>query len=155
MSDIKFDELIFNKQMNECRQNFFNSLSQLLKNYKTHRTNNITLEIQSELDTSLRMLTDSLNEIRKLKQVFITSIDKLSVITQTLDVDMTKQTSIKAILKKQLNDLSGSKETSIGMLDGSKIIRTHVLYGNYLITFICIFMIVMLSKIYTKTTLGN
>lgn len=148
MSDIKFDEVKFNQQMNECRTNFFNSLSELLKNYKTHRTTPITLENQSNLDTSWITLTVSLNEIKKLKGAFVSSINILLVDTQTLDDDITNQTYIKKDLKQKLNDLSGSKESSIGMLDGSKIIRTHVLYGNYLLTLICIFMIVMLVKNY-------
>lgn len=148
MSDIKFNETLFNTQMNECRQNFFNSLSELLQNYKTNRTTPITLENQLNLDDSWRLLTVSLNEIKILKRAFISSINILSVNTQTLDDDIINQTSIKMDLKSKLNDLSGSKESSIGMLDGSKTLRTHVLYGNYLLTLICIVMIVMLIKMY-------
>ena len=148
MSDIKFDETLFNTQMNECRQNFFNSLSELLQNYKTNRTTPITLENQLNLDDSWRLLTVSLNEIKILKRAFISSINILSVNTQTLDDDIINQTSIKMDLKSKLNDFSGSKESSIGMLDGSKTLRTHVLYGNYLLTLICIVMIVMLIKMY-------
>ena len=148
MSNITFDETLFNTQMNECRQKFFNSLSDLLKNYKINRTTPITTENQLELSNSWNLLTVSLNEIKVLKRTFISSINILSVNTQTLDDDIINQTSIKMDLKSKLNDFSGSKESSIGMLDGSKTLRTHVLYGNYLLALICIFMIVMLIKMY-------
>ncbi len=147
MSDINFDETLFNKQMNECRQHFFNNLSDLLENYKIHRTEP-TLLNQANLDNSWELLIVSLNEIKILKREFISSINILSVNTQTLDDDLVNQTSIKMDLKSKLNSLSGSNESSIGMLDGSKILRTHVLYGNFLLTLICIFMIVMLIKMY-------
>ena len=148
MSNITFDETLFNTQMNECRRNFFNSLSDLLQNYKINRTTPITTENQLELSNSWNLLTVSLNEIKVLKRTFISSINILSVNTQTLDDDIINQTSIKMDLKSKLNDFSGSKESSIGMLDGSKTLRTHVLYGNYLLALICIFMIVMLIKMY-------
>ena len=148
MSNITFDETLFNTQMNECRQKFFNSLSDLLKNYKINRTTPITTENQLRLSNSWDLLTVSLNEIKVLKRTFISSINILSVNTQTLDDDIINQTSIKMDLKSKLNDFSGSKESSIGMLDGSKTLRTHVLYGNYLLALICIFMIVMLIKMY-------
>ena len=148
MSNINFDETLFNTQMNECRQKFFNRLSELLRNYKINRTTPITTENQLMLSNSWDLLTVSLNEIKVLKRTFISSINILSVNTQTLDDDIINQTSIKMDLKGKINDLSGSTESSIGMLDGSKTLRTHVLYGNYLLALICIFMIVMLIKMY-------
>ena len=148
MSNINFDETLFNTQMNECRQKFFNRLSELLRNYKINRTTPITTENQLMLSNSWDLLTVSLNEIKVVKRTFISSINILSVNTQTLDDDIINQTSIKMDLKGKINDLSGSTESSIGMLDGSKTLRTHVLYGNYLLALICIFMIVMLIKMY-------
>lgn len=147
MADIRFDEQLFNKQINDCRVNFFNSLSVLLKKYKENRIN-ITSDSQLKLEEAWKGLNGSFTEIQTLKQAFITSINKLIVITKSLDDSIVAQNDIKINLKRQLSELSGSKETSMGMLDNSKIIRTHVLYGNYLLTVICIFMVVKLIKMY-------
>ena len=147
MADIRFDEQLFNKQINDCRVNFFKSLSVLLKKYKENRIN-ITSDSQLKLEEAWKGLNGSFTEIQTLKQAFITSINKLIVITKSLDDSIVAQNDIKINLKRQLSELSGSKETSIGMLDNSKIIRTHVLYGNYLLTVICIFMVVKLIKMY-------
>ena len=147
MADIRFDEQLFNKQINDCRVNFFKSLSVLLKKYKENRIN-ITSDSQLKLEEAWKGLNGSFTEIQTLKQAFITSINKLIVITKSLDDSIVAQNDIKINLKRQLSELSGSKETSMGMLDNSKIIRTHVLYGNYLLTVICIFMVVKLIKMY-------
>ena len=147
MADIRFDEQLFNKQINDCRVNFFKSLSVLLKKYKENRIN-ITSDSQLKLEEAWKRLNGSFTEIQTLKQAFITSINKLIVITKSLDDSIVAQNDIKINLKRQLSELSGSKETSMGMLDNSKIIRTHVLYGNYLLTVICIFMDVKLFKMY-------
>lgn len=149
MGDIQFNEQLFNKQMNDCRENFFNSLSLLLKNYNTHRING-TQDSQLELEKAWTKLNASFNEIKTLKQAFILSIDRLIVVTKSLDDSITTQNAIKTDLKLRLAGFSGSKETSMGMLDNTKILRTHVLYGNYLLTVICIFMIVKLVKIYRE-----
>ena len=147
MADIRFDEQLFNKQINDCRVNFFKSLSVLLKKYKENRIN-ITSDSQLKLEEAWKGLNGSFTEIQTLKQAFITSINKLIVITKSLDDSIVAQNDIKINLKRQLSELSGSKETSMGMLDNSKIIRTHVLYGNYLLTVICIFMVVKLINMY-------
>ena len=147
MADIRFDEQLFNKQINDCRVNFFKSLSVLLKKYKENRIN-ITSDSQLKLEEAWKGLNGSFTEIQTLKQAFITSINKLIVITKSLDDSIVAQNDIKINLKRQLSELSGSKGTSMGMLDNSKIIRTHVLYGNYLLTVICIFMVVKLINMY-------
>ena len=147
MAAIRFDEQLFNKQINDCRVNFFKSLSVLLKKYKENRIN-ITSDSQLKLEEAWKGLNGSFTEIQTLKQAFITSINKLIVITKSLDDSIVAQNDIKINLKRQLSELSGSKETSMGMLDNSKIIRTHVLYGNYLLTVICIFMVVKLINMY-------
>ena len=154
MVAIIFDEIAFNVEVNECRKIFFRNLSNLLKEHKKNRTEP-TIVNQANLDASWNVLTVSLNVIKDLKLEFISKINILSVKTHTLDDDIRDQISLNVNLKRQLNELSVSKETSIGMLDGSKTIRTHVLYGNYLLTLICIFMIVMLIKMYRNIKPSN
>lgn len=153
--NVKFDEQDFNEQMNKCRMNFFNSLSEVLINYRIQGTTPVTIENQDKLDKSWINLNTSLDTIKILKQTFLTSIGKLITITQELDDAITNQNNIKISLNKKIKDLSGSKETSIGMLDGSKITRTHVLYGNYLLSIICIIIIVFGVKQFTPITLGK
>ena len=63
MADIRFDEQLFNKQINDCRVNFFKSLSVLLKKYKENRIN-ITSDSQLKLEEAWKGLNGSFTEIQ-------------------------------------------------------------------------------------------
>ena len=147
MDDLEFEEVEFNSLMNECRTQFFTRLNSVLLKYKINRITPTTSN-RAELDRSWSDLTIALQLIITLKREFISSVNTLILITQKLDDDIVKQNTVKSQLKQKLNALSGSTESSIGMLDNSKLIRTHVLYGNYLIACICIFMIYKLIILY-------